>query len=158
MYKIYHIPEIKVIGCTNNLHRRIRNERKWRGDYEVLETHTCEHIAGERERELQRQYGYDVDRNSYAKVVAMPTFESRSKGGKIGGKVKCSTELHKQKCRENVSKANKLKRALTFEQAEDIRKMYATGNWTYRGLAIKYDIHPGAIQKILNGTTYKRPL
>ena len=62
MYYIYHIPGIKI-GCTNNLERRIR-EQKFT-DYELIEQHSDKFIASNREKELQKQYGYRLDAIPY---------------------------------------------------------------------------------------------
>ncbi len=59
MYYIYHIPGVKI-GCTNNLHRRLKVEQN-ANSFEVLEQHNDIHIASNREIELQKKYGYKVD-------------------------------------------------------------------------------------------------
>lgn len=65
-YYIYHIPKVKI-GCTNNINRRIREQGFT--DYEVLEIHTDKDVAGQREFELQKQYGYKVDGIRYSESV-----------------------------------------------------------------------------------------
>lgn len=62
MYYIYHIPGVKI-GCTNNLERRIR-EQKFT-DYELIEQHSDKFIASNREKELQKKYGYRLDTIPY---------------------------------------------------------------------------------------------
>jgi hypothetical protein len=62
MYYIYHIPGVKI-GCTNNLERRIR-EQKF-AYYKLLETYLDKFSASNRERELQKQYGYRLDSIPY---------------------------------------------------------------------------------------------
>ena len=65
-YYIYHIPGIKI-GCTTDLAKRMKDqgftnwEILWQeeGDYEFG------WIAGEKEIELQKQYGYKVDKSNY---------------------------------------------------------------------------------------------
>ena len=66
MYYIYHIPGVKI-GCTNNLERRIR-EQKF-NDYELLEEHNDKFLAANRERELQKEYGYTLDNISYTESL-----------------------------------------------------------------------------------------
>jgi hypothetical protein len=61
MYYIYHIPGVKI-GCTKNLKSRIRVQGFT--EYEVLEEHYDINIASNRERQLQRKYGYQVDNGS----------------------------------------------------------------------------------------------
>jgi len=63
MYYIYHIPGVKI-GCTNNLHRRLKVEQNTKS-FEVLEEHMDIHIASDREIQLQKKYGYKVDTVPY---------------------------------------------------------------------------------------------
>ena len=63
MYFIYHIPGIKI-GCTNNLHRRLKTEQKI-NEFSILETHIDIYEASNREIELQKKYGYKVDTIPY---------------------------------------------------------------------------------------------
>ena len=65
-YRIYHIKGVKI-GCTNNINRRMREQGFT--DYKVLEIHTSKDIAGQREFELQKQYGYKVDNIRYSESV-----------------------------------------------------------------------------------------
>ena len=81
-YYIYHIKG-KKIGCTEN--PKARTERQGFDNYEILEEHTDIIVASDRERELQKQWGYSVDTKPYWKTIQMPTFKSRSKGGKMCG-------------------------------------------------------------------------
>ena len=74
MYSIYHIPGVKI-GCTKNSPRR-RVKQQGYEDFEVLETHTCIETATIREKELQAEYGYKVERVGY-KAAAV--------GGQSGG-------------------------------------------------------------------------
>jgi hypothetical protein len=65
MYSIYHIPGVKI-GCTKrNPKERVRMQKY--SNFEILEEHSDELIAGIRELELQRQYGYTVDCIPYYK-------------------------------------------------------------------------------------------
>jgi hypothetical protein len=82
-YYIYHIAGVKI-GCTINPKKRVREQSF--DSYSILEEHTDVYIASDREQELQKQYGYPVDIIPYWKTIKMPTFKSRSKGGKISGK------------------------------------------------------------------------
>jgi hypothetical protein len=66
MYYIYHIPGVKI-GCTTNIEKRI-NQQGFT-EYELLETHTDIKIASKRERELQNQYGYKVDKILYSTSI-----------------------------------------------------------------------------------------
>ena len=66
MYYIYHIPGVKI-GCTKNLSNRIPQQTK--GEWEILEQYTDIDIASKREIELQKEYGYEVDKATYKQSV-----------------------------------------------------------------------------------------
>lgn len=86
-YKIYHIPGVKI-GCTT-LTIEKRAEQQGYTDVELLETHTDIDIASNREKELQKQYNYKVDRMPYwASIENRPKWkiEHSSKGGKTNVK------------------------------------------------------------------------
>ena len=53
------------------------------------------------------------------------------------------------KCRDGTSRAK-----LTFEQAEDIRLKYVTGEYTMRELGDEYGVSSGAIHNIVEHDTY----
>lgn len=78
-YTIYHIPGIKI-GCTSQLERRLKIQGYT--DYEVLEVHEDIEKASVREKELQREYGYNKDSASYLQVREMGLVGSW-KGGKV---------------------------------------------------------------------------
>ena len=64
-YVIYHIPG-KKIGVTNNLKSRVEDQQGYTEDeYEVLEMSDDIGYISNRELELQKQYGYKVDRQLY---------------------------------------------------------------------------------------------
>ena len=97
-YTIYHIPGIKI-GCTCDFQKRMNDqgftnwEILWQeeGDYEFG------WIAGNKEIELQKQYGLPVDTSNYqisrqnrhkfngTETTYKLTFEDKSKGGKKSG-------------------------------------------------------------------------
>jgi hypothetical protein len=64
---IYHILGEKI-GATRNLKTRMRHQNN--PNFIILEEHTDPQIAGDREQELQKQYGYRVDRVHYATSVS----------------------------------------------------------------------------------------
>jgi NTP pyrophosphatase (non-canonical NTP hydrolase) len=69
MYYIYHIPT-KKIGVTRNINKRVTIAQGYKiGEYEVLEASEDIDYISKRESELQRLYGYKVDRDSYKKVI-----------------------------------------------------------------------------------------
>jgi NTP pyrophosphatase (non-canonical NTP hydrolase) len=65
MYTIYHIPG-KKIGVTRNLNSRVTEQQGYAPDeYEVLLTSDDIDYISDREIELQKSYGYKVDRTKY---------------------------------------------------------------------------------------------
>lgn len=97
MYYIYHIPKIKI-GCTKNPKNRITQQTK--GEYEILEIHNDVHIASQRELELQKQYGYNLDRTTYYNSTKEFNIKNVIKAGKISAKKqwKEKREIELQKC------------------------------------------------------------
>lgn len=72
MYYIYHIPNIKKIGCTNNLKRRVEKEQGWnKNEYEILFATSDINKASNVERELQTIYRYKKDINKYKTLIKM---------------------------------------------------------------------------------------
>ena len=69
MYKIYHIPG-KKIGVTRNLNKRVTVQQGYAPDeYEVLLTSDDIDYVSAMELELQKSYGYKVDRQSYTNLI-----------------------------------------------------------------------------------------
>ena len=65
MYYLYHIPG-KKIGVTRNLKNRVTLIQGYKeGEYEVLEQSDDIDFISDREIELQKSYGYKVDRKLY---------------------------------------------------------------------------------------------
>lgn len=159
MYTIYHIPEGSKIGCTDNLRRRMK--RHGNPDYEILEEHTCIHEASERERELQKQYGYKVDHRLYSETAGIGSRGGRAaaeNSGKASHASKLESGYYETETFYNaVNAAGKARRGLTYEQAQEIRKLYATGNYSKLGLAKQFKTNSGSIDLIVRNRTYKQP-
>ena len=69
MYNIYHIPG-KKIGVTRNLNKRVTEQQGYSPDeYEVLFISEDIDIISSKEIELQKSYGYKVDRQSYKNLI-----------------------------------------------------------------------------------------
>lgn len=83
MFYIYHIKN-KKIGCTTNPKRRTKMQGFL--EYEVLEKHSDIIVASDREIELQKQYGYDVDTIPYWKSYELRVKNRIKKGLSNGGK------------------------------------------------------------------------
>ena len=65
MYYIYHIPG-KKIGVTRNLNKRVTITQGYSPDeYEVLDQSDDINYISEKEIELQKSYGYKIDRKLY---------------------------------------------------------------------------------------------
>ena len=65
MYFIYHIPG-KKIGVTRNLNKRVTAIQGYKSDeYEVLDSSEDIDYISNQEIELQKSYGYKVDRQKY---------------------------------------------------------------------------------------------
>jgi hypothetical protein len=69
----HYIYEIfgRKIGCTNNIAYRMRCQNVKEGEYRIIEEHTNAKTASFREIELQKQYGYPVDKIPYWKTLKM---------------------------------------------------------------------------------------
>jgi len=64
-YYIYHIPG-KKIGVTRNLQERVTNQQGYEeSEYDILMQSNDISYISERELELQKAFGYKVDRQSY---------------------------------------------------------------------------------------------
>ena len=69
MYTIYHIPG-KKIGVTRNINKRVTEQQGYAPDeYEVLLTSDDINYVSDMEIELQKSYGYKVDRQSYKNLI-----------------------------------------------------------------------------------------
>ena len=68
-YYLYHIPG-KKIGVTRNLNNRVTEQQGYASDeYEVLLTSDDIEYVSTQEIELQKAYGYKVDRQSYKNLI-----------------------------------------------------------------------------------------
>ena len=71
MYYLYHIPG-KKIGVTCNLNKRVTLTQGYSPDeYEVLDQSDDINYISEKEIELQKSYGYKVDRKKYNELVKL---------------------------------------------------------------------------------------
>ena len=78
MYYIYHIPGVKI-GCTNNIERRMK-EQGFK-EYQILEQHKDVDIASQREKILQKEYGYKID-SGYSLIIKL----DKTSGGRVSAK------------------------------------------------------------------------
>ena len=71
MYYLYHIPG-KKIGVTCNLNNRVTLTQGYNPDeYEVLDQSDDIDYISEKEIELQKSYGYKVDRKKYNELIKL---------------------------------------------------------------------------------------
>jgi hypothetical protein len=62
MFYIYHIPNVKI-GMSKHPLKRVRQQGYT--DFEILEEHDDIEVCSNREIELQKEYGYKVDKLKY---------------------------------------------------------------------------------------------
>jgi hypothetical protein len=67
----HYIYEIfgRKIGATNDVERRMKEQKAKEGEYRIIEEHTNAKICSIREIELQKEYNYPVDRIQYWKTL-----------------------------------------------------------------------------------------
>ena len=67
----HYIYEIfgKKIGATNDVERLMKEQKVKEGEYRIIEEHSNAKICSLRERELQKEFGYPVDRIEYWKTL-----------------------------------------------------------------------------------------
>lgn len=69
MYYIYHVFG-KKIGVTQNINNRIITEQGYDpSEFEILEISNDINYVSKRERQLQKEYGYKIDKDSYKQVI-----------------------------------------------------------------------------------------
>ena len=83
MFHLYHIPN-KKIGCTTNPNRRTKMQGFLQ--YEILETHNDIYKASEREIQLQKEYGYQIDTIPYWQSYHLRIKNRKKSGLTLGGK------------------------------------------------------------------------
>ena len=75
MYYLYHIPG-KKIGVTRNLNNRVTLMQGYKSnEYEVLASSDDIDFISSKEIELQKSYGYKVDRQSYTSLNKLNTMK-----------------------------------------------------------------------------------
>ena len=68
MYYLYHVPGVKI-GVTTNLEDRVeRQQGYYPEEYKVIMSTTDIDLISEKERQLQKAYGYRVDMKLYSKL------------------------------------------------------------------------------------------
>ena len=148
MFKIYHVKRFKKIGTTYR-DVRVRITEQFRVSkyghvrFEILVVHDNEEIAAQRERELQIQYGYSVDKCKY-------DFKRLSDNGKIMGSIN-----------GKKNKKNKVQKPKGISTSPiPINVFDKTQNKTYEFPSIKqaakfFGIKSGYITNVLRGKIKK---
>ena len=148
-YYIYHIPGIKI-GCSEDPKGRVK--RQGYDNYEILEEYTDIHEASRREHELQRQYGYYVDKSLYSEFIHRVPKEARRRGGITAGNNQ--KDNLSRIALENAGKYNR--RNITFEQAEEIRSKHQGKYGDTKRLAEEYGIYKSTVTRIIKNQLYAR--
>jgi hypothetical protein len=67
----HYIYEIfgRKIGATNDVERRMKEQKVKEGEYRIIEEHTNAKTCSIREIELQKEFGYPVDNIQYWKTL-----------------------------------------------------------------------------------------
>lgn len=97
-YYIYHIKGVKI-GVTEDIKRRTK-EHEDKYTLEVIEKHDCIYKASDREIELQKQYGYSIDKIPYwrfVKIMNSPQANKKISEALIGKKQSEETKLKRSK-------------------------------------------------------------
>ena len=149
MYYIYHIPGIKI-GCTTQYPKRCIDQGYT--NYELLETYEDGWLAGDREQELQKEYGLPIDTSHY-----MISRENRRRGAVIGGNVAKRSGQLAEAAKKGSSAGGKGKRYLNFQIAEEIREKWTGKRGEQKKLAREYNVHRGVIYDIVNNKSYLEP-
>ena len=151
-YYIYHIPSVKI-GVSTEPDKRVKKQGY--SEYEILETHTDIMKVSVREKDLQKEYGYKVDRAPY--------YQSRAKWGSVPGKIggKIGGKARGKMGGKIGGKVPSYKlRKITYKEAEYIRIQYARKKdifgkkITQRRLAKMFNLAPRAITLIIKNKTY----
>lgn len=142
MYYIYHIPsfvrdngKIGKIGVSDEPIFRVNKQGY--DDFEILEVHTDIFVVSDREIELQKQYGYPVDR--------VPYHVSRGKWGSKAGKSSGKSAV--EDGRINKLSIQRMKPLLQFTKDGKFIKEWECGE--YAGIELK--IAPQNIRHCVKG-------
>ena len=142
MYCIYHIEGIKI-GCSDNVDFRVKSQGY--NEYTILEEHSDIHIASKREIQLQKEYGYPIDKIPYYLTVSYC-----SRAGKIGGKNGKGAKSPGRSLKGE--KNNKAK--LTNKDVLKIIELSKSGNYLQKDLASMFNVHRSAIARIVQGKAW----
>ena len=155
LYRLINSLRFDKCGATTGWDKRCRNNRAFHGDQCIItELETMEgpntpemwQVVGDREWELADEYGYP--RGEHYRSAREKWVLARLASNTEEAKLKKSITL--------LGNTNSISRQIfTFEQAEEIRTKYNTGNYSQRSLAEEYNTIQGNIFNILKNKTYQ---
>lgn len=159
-YYIYHIPGVKI-GCSTDPNRRVK--RQGYECFEILETHSDIETAAVREKELQKQYGYRVDKSDYVQHYEYGK-AGRAKCLGMGAKSQIENKIgmfswSKEKRTEFNRKNSMIGAKISAEKRSvpiDVYD-YKTGKYLFsfsskKEVAIKLNLSRGNITSVITGT------
>ena len=142
-YTLYHIKGVKW-GMTCNLIDRLRRQGYTISDCFEFEYYDDEHIASNREMELNIKFGYKNQTHDYRKVTALRKKHTPDTN------IKISKTRSGQKVGEDGPN-NKL----TSKDVLDIRNRYKPNVYTMQMLADEYNVSKVMIGKIIRKERWK---
>jgi len=163
MYTVYEIPGVKV-GVTTNFAKRQKRQKDL-GEMIVLEDHIDIYKASERERELQADKGYKVDKNPYWYVRQIQ--QERAKAPEAKKKRATNTDYKARVASiDHKEVMSHLQRGVIAISPEGIETTYSGANEAARQLTKKTGIkfyqggismvcNPNYIDKLHRGYTFK---
>lgn len=106
---------------------------------------------------LDRNIGYNIDANPNDKSGENNTFYGKKHTEETKKKLRVAARNRSEETKKKMGakKENHYKAKLTMDKAREIRRLYAEGNWTHRGLAKEYGVSFGAISALLQGKTWR---
>ncbi len=145
MFYIYHIPGVKI-GCSQNIKKRMQSQKFV--DYEILEEHYDEYKASDREIELQKQYGYKVDRIPYWMSLKRITKASKIAHNTINFKTDIDWKARDAKI-DFEKRAEKIKSHPNY-----INRRIANGSEQLKKVLLQYDLDGNFIQERYEGVNW----
>lgn len=154
-FYIYEVPGIKN-GATKDWESRSSYNFNHYGvqpviveTYELPDTEEGWQFIGDREWELADINGYP--RGDHYKVIRRKGIN----GGRIGGLLVNSQNLSFEARSKGGKTSGKMRRKLSYEIANQIRKEYQNNNITYDFLVNKYNLSRANLWKIIHNKSYK---
>ena len=136
-YFIYHIPGVKI-GVSNNPEFRVVKQQGFT-EYEILEEHTNAKEVSKRERILQAQYGYPVDKIEYWKTLR---WQKKGAAPEARKKAIANTDYSFAKTNKfsqlTYTPESQAKRVANTDYQEFQARKVANTNWEARTAKIDY--------------------